>query len=59
MVEMEITNGHVLMLSFGMMCLMVGAGAFLMMRAIKDYRELFCKKTDIMDYKFSDADKVP
>jgi hypothetical protein len=37
----EFVNGHVLALSFGLACLMVGGGAYLIMRAIKDYRELF------------------
>ena len=42
--QIEFVNGHVLALSFGMTCLMVGGGAYLLMRAIKDYRELFgCK----------------
>ncbi len=43
-VHFEFVNGHVLALSFGMACLMVGGGAYLLMRAIKDYRELFGSK---------------
>ena len=42
--QIEFVNGHVLALSFGMACLMVGGGAYLLMRAIKDYRELFGSK---------------
>lgn len=42
--QIEFVNGHVLALSFGLAFLMVGGGAFLLMRAIKDYRELFGSK---------------
>lgn len=43
---MQIVNGHILILSLGLGCLMVGVGAALLIRAIKDFREMFGAKND-------------